>query len=53
MNIENRKEMKTMALSQLFDWNTDEPSNTNGTACGASDPEEPSTACGTACGAGE
>lgn len=35
-----------MALSQLYDWNTDESQPVSGTACGAGEPEEPSTACG-------
>lgn len=41
-----------MALSNLYDWNTEE--NKQNTSCGASDkPDEKTAACGTACGASD
>lgn len=41
-----------MALSNLYNWNSENVGTVPGTACGAGD-EKPQAACGTACGAGD
>ena len=38
-----------MALSNLYNWNSENAGTVPGTACGAGD-EKPQAACGTACG---